>query len=114
MSDTLRIYTLGGLAIKRDDAPITGFLSRKVEALLVYLACTQRPQSREFLAEFLWDERSQAQAMGNLRWVLFELRQQLSPFLLITRQTVALKPDCNCWLDVAELDRQIAAVTKDW
>jgi DNA-binding SARP family transcriptional activator/ABC-type sugar transport system substrate-binding protein len=114
MSDTLRIYTLGGLAIKRDDAPITGFLSRKVEALLVYLACTQRPQSREFLAEFLWHERSQAQAMGNLRWVLFELRQHLSPFLLITRQTVTLNPDCDCWLDVAELDRRIAAITKDW
>ena len=70
------------------EAPISGFASRKVEALLIYLACTRRAQPREFLAELLWDERSQAQAMSNLRQVVFDLRHHLAPYVHVTRQTV--------------------------
>jgi DNA-binding SARP family transcriptional activator len=35
----LEISTLGGLSIRHDGEPVTGLASRKVEALLVYLAC---------------------------------------------------------------------------
>ena len=45
------IHTFGGLAAEHSERPITGFHSRKVEALLVYLACTGRPHPREVLAE---------------------------------------------------------------
>ena len=36
MIDLLKVSTLGGLSIQRGDDPVTGFISRKVEALLVY------------------------------------------------------------------------------
>ena len=54
MGTTLQIHTLGGLTLSIDDTPITGFDSRKVQALLVYLACTQRIDPREVLAELFY------------------------------------------------------------
>jgi len=93
MNDTLEITTLGGLEVRIGGEPVSGFYSRKVEALLVYLACTRRPQSRDVLADLLWDDLSQSRAMGNLRVVLHSLRQQLGPYVEISRTTVALKSE---------------------
>ena len=93
MSDILEISTLDGLSIHRDGKPLTDFASRKVEALLVYLACTGRPRPREVLAEMLWKERSQSQALANLRVVLSSLRKHLGLYVTITRDTAALNPD---------------------
>ena len=66
MDDALTITTFGRLSIRRGDVPVTDLASRKVEALLVYVACGDRPQSREVLAEMLWEERSQRRSLGNL------------------------------------------------
>ena len=46
----LEIRTLGGLSIKCDGEPVTQLKTRKVEALLAYLACTERIHPRETLA----------------------------------------------------------------
>jgi DNA-binding SARP family transcriptional activator len=105
----LTISTLGGLSIRRGDEPVTGLASRKVEALLVYLACTDRPRPREVLAEMLWEERSQSQSLANLRVVLSSLRKHLAPYVTITRDTVALNPDAAVWLDAAELEQKLSA-----
>lgn len=51
------------------------FPTRKVEALLVYLACTGRTYPREQLAELLWDDRAQAQSLTNLRATLPRLNE---------------------------------------
>src|SRR5438034_186110 len=64
MADRLEIVTLGGLAIRRNGRLLTGFVSRKAEALLVYLACTGREHARESLADLLWDEPSGSQSSG--------------------------------------------------
>ena len=109
MNDMLTISTLGGLSIRCRDEPVTGFASRKVEALLVYLTCTGRPRPREVVAEMLWEERSQSQALANLRVVLSSLRKHLGPYVTITRDTVALNPDADVWLDAAELERKLSA-----
>jgi DNA-binding SARP family transcriptional activator len=106
----LEIVTLGGLAIRHEGVPVTGFASHKVEALLVYLACAGRPKAREVLAELLWEERTQSQGLANLRVALSSLRKQLDPYLLVTRDAIGLNPDARVWLDVAELGRQLAAV----
>ena len=114
----LEIRTLGGLSIKQDGETLPPFDARKVEALLVYLACTGRPQSREVLADLLWDELSQSRALANLRVVLDSLRQRLAPYLEITRTTVALGPEGdpsltsgqNIWLDRAELEESLSDV----
>jgi DNA-binding SARP family transcriptional activator len=78
----LTISTLGGLAIRRDGESVTNLASRKVEALLVFVASAERPQSREVLAEMLWEERTQRQSLANLRVALSSLRKQLTPYVL--------------------------------
>ena len=93
MNEVLDIRTLGGLTIQRDDKVITDLGSRKAEALLVYLACTQRSQPREVLADFFWEGLSQQKALTNLRVALTSLRKYLGPFLNIARDSVTLNPD---------------------
>ena len=105
-TDLLEISALGGLSIKRAGAPVTGFASRKVEALFVYLLCARRAMPREVLAELLWDERSQTRALGNLRVALSSLRKLLGPYVEIARETVGLRPEANIWVDVSEIEDQ--------
>jgi DNA-binding SARP family transcriptional activator len=106
----LEIFTLGGLSIRCGGQPLGGFASRKVEALLVYLACVGRPKAREVLAELLWEERSPSQSLSNLRVALSSLRKQVAPYLTISRDAVGLNPDAGVWLDAAQLGQQLAAV----
>jgi DNA-binding SARP family transcriptional activator len=63
-----------------------------VDALLVYLACHDRPMARDFVAELLWPERTQKQARSNLNVAIHRLRQQLEPYLLVTRHGVGALP----------------------
>ncbi|MFW6097768.1 MAG: ATP-binding protein [Chloroflexota bacterium] len=104
-ASALRIETLGGLAIERDGAAVDDLASSKAEALLVYLACTGREHPREVLAELLWDDRSQRQALANLRVVLSSLRKEVGPFVSITRSTAAINREADVWLDVAQVER---------
>ena len=109
-SATLSIRTLGEIvvAIGTNGPPIP-FEARTVQALLLYVACHRRPLGRDQLAELLWPERSQEQGRANLRVAIHRLRQHLDPYLLITRQTVALNPNAPVTLDVAHFEAHIAA-----
>lgn len=53
VSKPLKIFSLGGLFILLEGDSVKGFASKKVEALLVYLACRRHPQAREVLADLL-------------------------------------------------------------
>jgi DNA-binding SARP family transcriptional activator len=67
----LSIHTFGVLAVELRpvplaDAPVVShepkplkLETRTIEALLIYLACHERPLSRELLAELLWPDRTQ-------------------------------------------------------
>jgi predicted ATPase/DNA-binding SARP family transcriptional activator len=99
MNDSLEISTLGRLEILRNGVKVRDFPTRKVEALLVYLACTGRAHSREQLAEFLWDDRA----------TLSRLNEQLAPFLLSTRKTVAIRQEEQVWVDAVELQTALKA-----
>ncbi len=108
----VEIHTFGGLRITRDGLPVAGFTTRKVEALLVYVACQGRPCPRETLADLLWDDRPQAQAQTNLRATLSRLNQHLPEALTIARHTIAVNP-ANVWLDVAALEAALANTPPD-
>src|SRR4030042_4628060 len=110
--DRLEIYTLGGVRILHGNLPVTRLSTHKAEALLIYLASTRRPQPREVLADLLWDERTQSQAMGNLRGVLTNLRQVLGDTLVITRDTAGINPEAPVWLDTLELEDSLAAIRR--
>lgn len=52
MDEMLRISTLGRLSFRIGEAPIEGFVSKKAEAILTYLVCTDFVHSRDALAAF--------------------------------------------------------------
>jgi DNA-binding SARP family transcriptional activator len=108
----LQIHTFGGLRLMLDGKPVTGFISRKVEALLVYLACNPREHPREVLAELLWDDLTQERTMANLRQTLSDLQKQLAPYLIVTRQSVSINPESDIWLDSAQLGMALNAMER--
>ena len=111
----LTLSFLGCFHVCLDDRPVTDFKSNKVRALLAYLAVeADRPHRREALAGLLWPDWPDRDALSNLRYALASLRRALGdhtaepPFLLITPHTIQFNPASDHWLDVAELERQIA------
>lgn len=107
--ERLTIKTLGGLTIQRDGDFVTGFATRKVMALLVYLVCNPRPHSREVMAEMLWEDHTQAQSLNNLRVTLTSLRKQVGSYVEITRQTVSVKLSSSIYLDTEDFDQRLTA-----
>lgn len=101
MADELRLALLGGLQITHNDVPVTGFVSAKVQALLCYLAVTQKPHLRPALAGLLWGNMSEASANTNLRKALSNLRQLVAQHLIFEGQSVAFATHSPFWLDVA-------------
>ncbi len=105
MESALQIRVLGGLHIARHGAPLANFVSNKAPALLVYLAMTQHPHSRDALAALLWGELSDTDAKNNLRQALSNLRKLIEPHLIITRETVEFNPSVPATLDAASFER---------
>ena len=112
MPECLELHLLGGVELTLGGQPLTALRSQKGIALLIYLACNDRPHSREVLADLLWDATSTAQSLSNLRTILARLRRHLGDFLLVTPETIALAPDAPIGLDVRTLEQQIAALPR--
>jgi DNA-binding SARP family transcriptional activator len=68
----VEIRILGPTAVIRDGAPVPMPRSRKVRALLAYLALSPQPVSRSKLCDVLWDVPNDPR--GELRWCLSKLR----------------------------------------
>ena len=67
-----RVLLLGPLQVIQNGRPLPQPPSRKVRALLAYLAMAGRPISREKLCELLWDVADDPRS--ELRWCLSKLR----------------------------------------
>ena len=102
------IHLFGTMQVLHNGQPMTDFVSRKAEALLAYLLLNPQPHPRETLADLLWDDRTQKQALGNLRVLLSNLRKLLPGVLLISRQSVQRNPDYPLVLDTAVLQAVLA------
>jgi DNA-binding SARP family transcriptional activator/predicted ATPase len=96
----LQLRLFGGIQISVNGVRISDIATRKAEALLVFLACERYPHQRETLAELFWNDLPAERAAGNLRLILTYLRKHCEPFLDITRQTIGLRSDVGCWLDL--------------
>jgi len=68
----LALRLLGPLSLSRDALPVALPPSRKVRALLAYLAMAAKPVTRSHLCELLWDLPGDPR--GELRWCLSKLR----------------------------------------
>src|SRR3990172_4317428 len=114
----LELRLLGAFEARLDGKLITGFESSKVRALLAILAAdAQRPQPRQRLAGLLWPDWPQASAMSNLRYALADLRKNIGdreahpPFLSISRESIQLKVDSDCWLDLVEFEQGLSTAS---
>jgi DNA-binding SARP family transcriptional activator len=103
----LQISLFGGLTIGQNGEPVTGFVSNKALALLVYLAVTRCTHQRNALAGLLWGEMAEADARNNLRQALSNLRKLVRPHIIVTRTTAAFHRDAPYSLDVEQFERHL-------
>lgn len=75
----LNFALLGTPHVFLDGQEITGFNTRKDLGLVIFLAETGRPHSREELAGLLWSDMPEQNARRNLRNSLSNLRRLLGP-----------------------------------
>lgn len=109
MSAELRVKLIGPPAAYIGDEPVSGFVSIKAQALLFYLAATRETHRRDALAALLWSDVPDRVAKKNLRDVLYNLRQLLGPFLIITRHEVGLDPAAPTKIDSQYLLQTLTA-----
>ncbi len=109
MAVLLEIKLLGAPQVTLDSLPVTGFVSRKAEALLYYLACTGRAHTRDSLAGLLWSESSDSAARTNLRGILANLRGLVGAHLRIDRQTLAFDTTSPHTIDAVQFAQGVGA-----
>jgi DNA-binding SARP family transcriptional activator/TolB-like protein len=108
----LSLSLLGGFECRVDGGDALRFPTRKVRALLVYLAVNAgRTHTRDKLATLLWGDQSDAQARANLRKAMSRLGQTLPKrgkrCLAIQAGGLAIRPDA-LRLDVTRFERLAA------
>jgi TolB-like protein len=112
----LHVRLLGGFECRSAAGDPIGFPTRKVRALMAYLAAVGQAQRREKLAAMLWDERAETQARADLRKSLSRLRQALPEAarasLVAEGEQVALRPDL-IEVDLALFERAAADGTPE-
>ena len=112
MPEILDITTLGGLTFKLGKKIITEFTSRKAEALLVYLALSEKEMvNREELASILWEESPEPEALLNLRVVLSNLKKLFPDHLQITRRKVGWVNNAHFIVDAIRIHDVISSIT---
>jgi DNA-binding SARP family transcriptional activator/transposase-like protein len=114
-----RIELFGGLKAQQGERVLTHFETRKIAALLAWLALhPQRPHPREVVAEQLWPEEDWDATRNRLRQALSSLRRELEPpgtpdhsVLVADRSHVWLNP-AAVMTDVAEFEAALQAAAQ--
>lgn len=104
MQKQLRLTVLGSPSFSIDDTPVVAFNSNKTRALLVYLALMGREQTRPALAGLFWGDLPEEKAQTNLRKSVANLKKLVGDWLLITRQTIGMRPNAELWIDAREFE----------
>ena len=113
MKKILMVTTLGELRFQLGNEIVSGFSSRKAEALLAYLVVEKNTtHRRESLFTLLWPGMPESSARNNLRQVLFTLRQSIPeigavdqdekriPLLLANRHSEQINPSAAINVDI--------------
>jgi DNA-binding SARP family transcriptional activator len=102
----LHLRLLGPITVSRNGAALALPPSRKLRALLAYLAVSPQPVTRSRLCELLWDVPNDPR--GELRWCLSKLRRVLDDpdrrRVTTDGDTVGLDLS-DCMIDVTEVAR---------
>jgi DNA-binding SARP family transcriptional activator len=102
----LHVRLLGPMTVSRDGAAVALPSSRKLRALLAYLAVSPNPVTRSRLCELLWDVPNDPR--GELRWCLSKLRRVLDD---PDRRRVETDGD-TVGLDLSDCSVDVADVTR--
>ncbi|NNJ12732.1 AAA family ATPase [Chloroflexales bacterium ZM16-3] len=98
----VRLQLFGPPIIQHIDEVPSPFKSRKVEALLYFLALAPGQYRRTYLANLLWSEWSEEKALGNLRYALWNLRQVLGEEIVSgDRLNITFQERPAIWSDVS-------------
>src|SRR5262245_64786507 len=94
----LDLTLLGGFRARLDPGPTLALPTRKVQALLAYLASPPgRAHPRDKLASLLWGDSRDADARTSLRHALYAIRRRLAStgptVIRLADESVALDPD---------------------
>jgi len=100
MSELLKLTFLGAPRISLGDRALNKIITGKPLALLIYVATTQQVHTRDVVADLLWSEMDNVQALKNLRDVVTDLRKVVGTHLEVTRQSLAFNHTAPYWLDV--------------
>jgi predicted ATPase/DNA-binding SARP family transcriptional activator len=96
----LQIFLLGKPRITLDDVPIHISTARAMP-LIAYLAVTGKGQTREVLANLLWPESTQKQALAALRTTLWRLKDTgLDEWITLDRNEIDLNQYKNITVDL--------------
>ena len=108
----LSLFLLGPPRLELDGEPVQ-IGRRKALALLIYLAVTRRPHSRDALATLFWPDHDQSSARADLRRTLSVLTRTLGDeWIAADRETAGASPDAAFWLDVDQFRHLLAEGTK--
>ncbi|MBV7331408.1 hypothetical protein KFU94_24860 [Chloroflexi bacterium TSY] len=112
MPDKLHLQLFGTLQFNWQGKPITGFVSNKARALLIYLAVTGLVHSRDSLAQLLWAD-TPTSTKGNLRKALHNLRKLPGVSLREPEPHLVHLESERCWVDVNEFERLACVAPHD-
>ena len=101
-----RVLLIGPLQVIRNGVPLNQPPSRKVRALLAYLAMAPRPVTREKLCELFWDVADDPKS--ELRWCLSKLR----PLVDRPATTRIVADRKQVWIDTSSLDIDAQSVAR--
>ncbi|HET9864893.1 MAG TPA: hypothetical protein VFP37_15725, partial [Steroidobacteraceae bacterium] len=99
----LQIHMLGALTVTHDGGAVNLPASRKVRALLAYLALTPRPVSRQRLCELLWENTADPRA--ELRWHLSKLRAVIGAARIRQDEDCVRLDLADCQVDARDVQR---------
>jgi DNA-binding SARP family transcriptional activator len=114
----LRATLFGRFKVERDDRQeIAGIEAGKVRELLAYLLVYRdRPQSRETLAELLWENQPPEKSKKNLRQTLWKLKSALddhrdpgTPDLIVDGEWIQINPSARWTVDMGEFEQAVTA-----
>lgn len=103
----IQLELLGNATVRIDGEIYSNFVTKKSEALLLFLVYTGEVFRRDYLANLLWSNSSQERASANLRYVLTDLRKAFDNYLNITRQSISVATNVNFELDTLLLDKYL-------
>lgn len=96
----MQIYFLGRPRAVARGAAIAGPRGRKAWALLAVLLLSDRPPSRQRLADLLFPDADDP--LGALRWTLSQIRRAFGEEVLVAGDPVVVHLAPGCWVDIAQ------------